>query len=116
MLGSAPATLVALLCVLAAAPGTAVMIDFEEFSHGDIVASPIASRAGYTLVVENFAKSFDAAVAFDTGVTGSLDPDLQFDPATGFATGNIAGTDLGNILVLQANSQCTATHCSSPED
>jgi hypothetical protein len=115
MLRSIPVLLAALL-LIAAGRAPAVTIDFEGFAHGDIVAAPIASHAGYTLVAENFVKSFDAAVAFDTSVTGSLEPDLQFDPATGFATGNISDQDLGNILILQANSNCNSTRCFAPED
>jgi hypothetical protein len=112
MLRSAPVLLALLLG--AATPVAALTIDFEEFAHGDVVAAPLASHAGYTLVVENFNRSFDAGVAFDTGETGTADADLE--RGSGFATGNIANSVPGNILILQENDDCSATSCSEPDD
>lgn len=110
-----PSALLAALLIGTPAPITALTIDFEEFAHGDIVASPVASHPGYTLVVENFTRTFDAGVAFDTGETGTADSDLQ--RGGGFATGNIKNRDLGNILILQEHSGgCSATTCSEPDD
>lgn len=106
-----------LLLLLAAVPATALTIDFEEFLHGEIVAQPTMAYPGFTLTVDNFIRGdFDVAVAFDTGVTGSLEPDLQYDPQTGWAAGNIRNTDLGNILIIQANDNCSDTVCAEPED
>jgi hypothetical protein len=98
----------------AATPVAALTIDFEEFAHGDIVAAPLASHPGYTLVGESFNRSFDAGVAFDTGETGTADADLE--RGSGFATGNIANSVPGNILILQENDDCSATSCSEPDD
>jgi hypothetical protein len=112
MLRSAPVLLALLLG--AATPVAALTIDFEEFAHGDVVAAPLASHAGYTLVVENSKRTFDAGVAFDTGETGTADADLE--RGSGFATGNIATSVLGNILILQENDDCSATSCSEPDD
>ena len=108
--------LLAALLLFAAGPAPAITIDFDNFAHGDIVAGPIASHPGYTLIADNRHKIFDAAVAFDTGVTGSLDPDLQLDPSTGWAFGNIPNQDLGSILIIQANDRCDSTRCLAPED
>ncbi len=109
-----PAVSLAALLLSAASPAAAVTIGFEEFAHGDIVAAPVASHAGYTLVVENLSRTFDAGVAFDTGETGTADLDLE--RGSGFATGNIADGVLGNILVLQERDNCSATSCSDPDD
>ena len=108
------ASLVAALPLCAAWPAAAVSIDFENFDHGDVVAAPIAVRGDYTLVVENFTRSYDAAVAFDTGRSGTADDDLE--RGSGFATGNIADSHPGNILILQENDDCSATSCDSPDD
>src|SRR5262245_46409724 len=108
-----PAVLLAF--VLAATPVAAVTIDFDNFAHGDIVAAPVAKHAGYTLVAENQQRTFDAAIAFDSDKTGTTaDPDLQRGSA--WATGNIKDNDLGRILILQTNDDCTATHCANPDD
>jgi hypothetical protein len=98
----------------AATPVAALTIDFEDFAHGDVVAAPLASHPGYTIVAENSNRSFDAAIAFDTGESGTADGDLE--RGSGFATGNIAGSELGNILILQENDDCSATSCSRPDD
>ena len=118
MLRSAPA-LLAILLFGAATPATAVTIDFEEFAHGDIVAAPVASHARYTLVAENFHRTFDAAVAFDTSQTGTVDPDLERGGS--FATGNIANHVLGNVLILQehdttCHGRVVPPRCSEPDD
>jgi hypothetical protein len=99
---------------LCALPASAVTIDFEEFDHGDVVAAPVALNGDYTLVADNASRSFDAAVAFDTGRSGTADDDLE--RGSGFATGNIADAQLGNILILQENDDCDATSCDSPDD
>lgn len=117
--------LTALLALAAAVPANSLTIDFEEFSHGDIVAAPTGSGAGYTIGVENFSKAFDAAVAFDTNGTGTVANDLRRASSSGWASGNLSrdlpsiphsGEDLGNILIIQANDACSATVCSTPHD
>jgi PEP-CTERM motif len=107
-------SLVAALSLCVALPAGAVSIDFEGFDHGDVVAAPIAVHGDYTLVTENFTRSYDAAVAFDTGASGTADDDLE--RGSGFASGNIADAQLGNILILQENDDCDATSCDSPDD
>jgi hypothetical protein len=77
-------------------PLAAVTIDFDDFDHGDIVAAPLAKHPGYTLVVENDARSFDKAIAFDTEASGTADDDLE--RGSGFAEGNIQDAHLGRIL------------------
>ncbi len=74
-------------------------LDFSGLVHGEIVNSQFAG-AGVTISAVNPNRSFDLAVAFDTTMTGTSDPDLE-DP---FETGNIDGsTFLGNVLILQEN-------------
>jgi hypothetical protein len=54
-----------------------------------------------TISAVNPNRSFDLAVAFDTSMTGTADPDLE-DP---FVSGNIDGsTFLGNVLIIQENN------------
>jgi hypothetical protein len=110
----ARASLLAVLGLCVALPATAISIDFEGFDHGDVVAAPVATHGDYTLVAENFTRSYDAAVAFDTGASGTADDDLE--RGGGFATGNIADAQLGHVLILQENDDCDATSCDSPDD
>lgn len=100
-----------------AAPAPALTIDFEDagFVHGTILARPTGSYSGYTLTTDRNNTAFDTAVAFDTGVSGSLDPDLE--QGTGYEFGNLGPfPNLGKILIIQANNNCSATVCQNPED
>lgn len=107
-------SLVAALPLCAALPAGAVSLDFESFDHGDVVAAPVAIHGDYTLVTENFARSYDAAIAFDTDASGTADDDLE--RGSGFAAGNIADAQLGKILILQEYDDCDAISCDSPDD
>lgn len=75
-------------------------ITFNELEHGRIVNNQYTS-IGVTISANNFARSFDLAVAFDTTRTNTADPDLQ-DP---WAMGNLpSNTNLGKVLIIQENN------------
>ena len=54
----------------------AAVIDFEDFAHGEAVSSVSIGGINATVTVDSNG-SFDGAVAFDTGLTGTADPDLE---------------------------------------
>ncbi|MEM9372114.1 MAG: hypothetical protein AAGA55_00585 [Planctomycetota bacterium] len=90
------------ICMLAgsAAAASADLIDFEDFEHGRIIDTQYESL-GVSVSAINFNRSFDLAVAFNTNLDGTRDPDLE-GPWTG---GNLpADTDIGNILIVQENN------------
>jgi len=100
--------------LLAAAPALALTLDFEGFDHGDVVANRVASHGDWTLVVDNPNRDFDIAAAFDSGVSGSADPDLEM--GSGWSGGNLApDTELGSMLILQERS-CSGATCATPDD
>lgn len=80
------------------APGVhADLVDFEGLMHGEIVTTQIP---GVNVSAVNYNQPFDLAVAFDTEVPGTSDPDLE-GPWDG---GNLApDTFLGNILIIAEN-------------
>jgi len=110
-----------IVALVVAAPASAVplVLDFEEFAYGE----KVFSSQGVTITTENFAQSFDFAVAFDSE-NGALTPggDPTTDPdllrGAGWAAGNLAASNevLGNLLIVQENNDCTATLCSDPDD
>lgn len=71
----------------------AVTIDFEEFGHGDSVNSLSAGGVTATVTV-NSNGAVDQAVAFDTSLSGTADPDLEA-PFTGSGAENP-----GSILII----------------
>jgi hypothetical protein len=90
------------IAAIAALAGSAQAqtITFNELEHGRIVNSQYTTM-GVTIAANNFARSFDLAVAFDTQRTGTADPDLE-DP---WDRGNIpTNTRLGKMLILQENN------------
>ena len=105
------ALLAVALLALAVAPATAtaLTIDFEGLQHGEVVTS----FGGVTITADNFNRSFDYAVAFDSTETGTRDPDLEDD----WAGGNLVGEVLGNLLILQENDYgCDTGVCRKPDD
>ena len=55
---------------------------------------------GVNISAINFNQSFDLAVAFDTSLSGTLDPDLEGP----WSVGNTdLSTELGNVLIIQEN-------------
>ncbi len=113
-------SLIALSALLIASPALALTLDFEEFDHGDIVAS----SQGVIITTTNTGGGPDIGVAFDTTQTGTADDDLQFHSPgiaggeNGWTRGNLAPDSyLGNVLIIQENAGgCDASSCSRPDD
>jgi hypothetical protein len=91
----------ALGCLAATGVASAVTIDFDDLAHGEIVNNQYQAGHGVTITAENFHRSFDLAVAFDTNLSQTRDPDLE-SPWSG---GNLPAThDAGKVLILQENN------------
>ncbi|MFT5444596.1 MAG: hypothetical protein ACI8W3_003653 [Myxococcota bacterium] len=93
----------------------ALNIDFEYLDHGEIAFGTID---GVTISAFNFNRDFNYAVGFDSNATGTSDEDLESAGLpTPWSGGNIAGEDLGTMLILQENSDgCDTGICSDPDD
>lgn len=77
------------------------IITFSGLEHGRIVNNQYAAL-GVTIAANNVNRPFDLAVAFNTQLTGTADPDLQGPP---WSAGNLApNTVLGNVLIIQENN------------
>lgn len=88
-----------LACVGTAASATTVT--FDGLGHGAVVTNQYAGL-GLNIAADNFNKSFDLAITFDTTRTGTADPDLE-DP---WERGNIAsGEILNEILIIAENNR-----------
>lgn len=74
----------------------AAVIDFEDFSHGDAVNSVSVGSVTATVSVVNPRRSVDQALAFDTSLTGTPDPDLEAP-----FSGPIANP--GKVLIIAQN-------------
>jgi hypothetical protein len=85
--------------LLAASPAAAVLLDFEEFVHGQ----EIASSQGVTISTINYTGP-ELGLAFDTHYDEwTSDTDLLQDG--GWSGGNLApSTDLGIILIIQEHT------------
>ena len=78
----------------------AQLIDFNGLAHGTIVNTQFA---GVTISADNVGGGPDIAVAFDSNLTGTQDPDLE--KGAGWSGGNLpSNTDLGKLLIIQENS------------
>jgi len=78
------------------------VLTFDPAVHGEIITNQFAGSHGVTISANNLNRSFDLAVAFDSLMTGTADPDLEGPP---WAGGNLApNTVLGNMLILQENN------------
>lgn len=62
---------------LSAGAAQAAVIDFESFAHGEVVNSVSAGDITATVSADGNRSSVDRAVAFDTSLTGTADPDLE---------------------------------------
>jgi len=104
-----------MLILLFAGPSNALTIDFEYLAHGD-VANGVYD--GVTISANNPNQSFNYAVGFDSNASNTRDPDLQADDdLPRWSGGNIAGEDLGILLILQEDiSSCARGVCSNPDD
>lgn len=79
--------------ILAAGVAQAAVLDFEGFGHGEQITSVTAGGVTATITVDSNG-AFDEAVAFNTGLTGTADPDLEA-PFSG------SGSEFpGNILII----------------
>ena len=76
----------------------ASIITFTGLSHGEIVTNQIP---GVTISADNFISTNNEAIIFDSNLTGTADPDLEF--SGGWAGGNIQNTALGNMLIIAEN-------------
>lgn len=79
--------------VLGAGAAHAAVIDFEGFAHGEAINSVSAGGVTATVTVDSNG-AVDQAVAFDTSLSGTADPDLE-GPFTG--TG---ATNPGKVLII----------------
>ncbi|MGH0029979.1 MAG: PEP-CTERM sorting domain-containing protein [Myxococcota bacterium] len=104
-----------LAALVLAGPAAAVTITFDDLglAHGDVVDS---QYAGVTISAINSSDGPDLAVVFDSDLSGTRDPDLEF--GTGWLGGNLApDTKLGNLLIIQENSTgCSDGTCDRPDD
>ena len=82
---------------------TAGVIDFSTIAHGEIVNTQIP---GITVTAENFTPGHpDLAIGFDTGETGTADPDLEPPWLAGNLTAlELATLDLGTVIIIAENS------------
>lgn len=91
----------AALIVCGLGTSRAAVITFDDILHGEIVTNQIA---GITVTAMNFTIGHpDIAIGFDTGETGTADPDLE-GPA--WARGNLDNLDtleLGTVLIIAEN-------------
>lgn len=73
--------------------GNAVTLTFDGFEHGEIVNG----SSGVDIKATNRGGGPDWAVIFDSTKTGTADPDLE----SNYTLGNLAGQNLGNLLIIQ---------------
>lgn len=84
--------------IFSAGIAQAAVIDFEDFDHGDAVNSVSAGGVNATVTVVNPRRSIDQALAFDTSLTGTRDPDLEAP-----FSGPVANP--GKVLIIAENSR-----------
>ncbi len=94
-----------------AASAATTTITFEDAVHGERIRTNRYEDLGVKIRTENWRKSFDIGVAFDTDERTTADPDLQ----TPFDGGNIQHESLGNILIIQENN-FSGNVTSQPDD
>lgn len=110
-------------------------IDFEDLDNGEVVNGQYSSQ-GVTISAENVNRGFDLAVAFDTNVTPTEDPDLlapfydfiqsDFNNNETARARSFAGDvrdgvngmiNPGKILIIQENNEgCGDGVCDRPDD
>lgn len=108
LLGSVPLTL-----LLFATPASAVpiVLDFDtrddgltDIVHGEVITDQYLPNYGVVIEGFNNHPGVDLAVAFDSALTGTRDPDLQGPPASEWDAGNLVGIELGNLVIIQENN------------
>ena len=105
---------VAALGLTATAAQAETVITFDELVHGQRVTTDMYEAQGVKFGVENYNKSFDKAVAFDTHTLPSQtsDDDL-LRPWDG---GNLMHEDLGKVLIIQENNRFRNGVALDPDD
>ncbi len=88
-------------------------IDFNGFSNGQRIDTEIVG-----LILSSSGGPINDPVIFDSQVVQGGDPDLNGPPLDSpWASGNLANTALGNLLIVQENSAgCDASSCTTPDD
>jgi hypothetical protein len=93
------------LIFLLANSASAEVIDFESFSHGDELTSVTVGNVTVNFSAVNTGGGPDKLAIFDTGMTGTSDPDLEGPPSTNWAGGNLApSTAVGKAFIIQENT------------
>lgn len=83
-----------------AAPAGAQTFDFNSLVHGEIVNNQFAPALTVSGVIPN--RGFDLVAAFNTGLSGTADPDLE---GPSWAGGNLdAGFNFGMALIIAENN------------
>ena len=119
----ASALLVVFFFVPATSNANTITFDDQGFVHGQV----ITGVPGVSITTENFNRSFDIGVAFDTERNGTADSDLEamWRNPWRWSGGNLAGDasspeDFGKLdlaLVIQENQTgCGDGVCNSPDD
>ena len=81
------------------------VLDFESLVHGEIVGGQFSVRHGVTISAINIGEDHNLAIAFDSTLTGTADPDLEDPWIFNGNTGNIPeGTLLGKVLIISENN------------
>ena len=95
------ATTTAAAILLGAGAVQAAVIDFEDFEHGEFVNSVSAGGVTATVTANSNRRNaeFNQAVAFDTSLSGTADPDLEA-PFAGPEDGPAGSTNPGKVLVI----------------
>ena len=91
-------TATAAAIVLGAGAAQAAVIDFEDFAHGEFVNTVSAGGVTATVTTVSARKNatVNQAVAFDTSLTGTADPDLEAP----FFSSDGGPTNPGKVLVI----------------
>ncbi len=80
---------------------SAGLLDFSGLQHGEVIGNQFQASDGVTISAVNFNRPFDLAIAFDSNLSGTADPDLE-SPWNG---GNLpSNTDLGMLMILATNN------------
>jgi len=108
------------LCsLLLASAAQALTLSFDDVGlvHGSLVAE---QYAGLRITADNYSRRFDYAVAFDSNLTNTRDPDLEAASggSSAWSGGNLEGVNLGLMLVIQENDDgCSGDEiCNKPDD
>lgn len=105
---------VATLGLTATAAQAETVITFDELVHGQRVTASMYEAQGVRIGVENYNKSFDKAVAFDTHTLPSQTSDD--DLTRPWDGGNLMHEDLGKVLIIQENNNFRNGIATNPDD